>query len=94
MAALRILQMMLAYEDDNEQPIDEVFDKDQQQCLQMMNMQLEGETDKLKNPVKSNTLKWATWIIARLGGWKGIYITKKTWPDCLTKGTCKILRYV
>lgn len=71
MATLRILQMMLAYEDDHEQLIDEVFDKEQQQCLLMMNQKMEGQTEKLKNLAPTNTLKWATWIIARLGGWKG-----------------------
>jgi hypothetical protein len=89
MATLRILQMMLAYEDENEQSIDEVFDKDQQQCLTMMNKQLEGETAKLKNPVKSNTLKWATWIIARLGGWKGYTSQRKPGPIVLQKGLAK-----
>lgn len=89
MATLRILQMMLAYEDDHEQPIDEVFDKGQQQCLQMMNGQLEGETDKLKNPSKPNTLKWATWIIARLGGWKGYTSQRKPGPIVLLKGLAK-----
>jgi len=89
MATLRILQMMLAYEDENEQPIEEVFDKDQQQCLTMMNKQLEGETDKLKNPAKSNTLKWATWIIARLGGWKGYRSQRKPGPIVLQKGLAK-----
>ena len=89
MATLRILQMMLAYEDENEQPIDEVFDKEQQQCLQMMNMQLEGKTDKLKNSAKSNTLKWATWIIARLGGWKGYDSQRKPGPIVLQKGLAK-----
>lgn len=89
MATLRILQMMLAYEDDQEQPIDEVFDKEQQQCLQMMNAQLEGETDKLKNPAKPNTLKWATWIIARLGGWKGYASQRKPGPVVLQKGLAR-----
>lgn len=89
MATLRILQMMLAYEDDNEQPIDEVFDKDQQRCLQMINGQLEGATDKLKNSSKSNTLKWATWIIARLGGWKGYTSQRKPGPIVLQKGLAK-----
>lgn len=37
MAVLRILQMMLVYEDDNEQPIDEVFNTDEQQCLSVLN---------------------------------------------------------
>lgn len=89
MATLRILQMMLAYEDDNEQPIDEVFDKDQQLCLQMINGQLKGATDKLKNSSKSNTLKWATWIIARLGGWKGYTSQRKPGPIVLQKGLAK-----
>ena len=89
MAVLRILQMMLAYDDENEQPIDEVFDKEQQQCLQMMNMQLEGNTDKQKNPSPINTLKWATWIIARLGGWKGYKSQRKPGPIVFQKGLCK-----
>lgn len=89
MATLRILQMMLAYEDDHEQPIDEVFDKDEQQCLQIMNEQLEGETDKLKNPSKPNALKWATWIIARLGGWKGYTSQRRPGPIVLQKGLAK-----
>jgi len=88
MATLRILQMMLAYDDD-EQAIDEVFDKDQQQCLQMINQQLEGETEKQKNSIKSNTLKWATWVIARLGGWKGYKSQRKPGPIVLQKGLAK-----
>lgn len=89
MATLRILQMMLAYEDDHEQPIDEVFDKKEQQCLQMMNSKLEGDTEKLKNPTRRNTLKWATWIIARLGGWKGYQSQRKPGPIVLQKGLAK-----
>lgn len=89
MATLRILQMMLAYEDENEQPIEEVFDQDQQQCLTMMNTKLEGETEKLKNPAKPHTLKWATWIIARLGGWKGYKSQRKPGPIVLQKGLGK-----
>ena len=89
MAVLRILQMMLAYEDDNEQPIDEVFDKEQQQCLSVINEKMQGQTDKLKNPSKPDTLKWATWIIARLGGWKGYSSQRKPGPVVLQKGLAK-----
>jgi hypothetical protein len=89
MATLRILQMMLAYEDEHEQLIDEVFDKEQQPCLQMINEQLQGQTDKLKNPAKPMTLKWATWIIARLGGWKGYTSQRKPGPIALQKGLAK-----
>jgi len=88
-ATLRILQMMLAYEDDHEQPIDEVFDQDQRECLTTMNKQLEGGTEKLKNPSAPNTVKWATWIIARLGGWKGYKSQRKPGPIVLQKGLVK-----
>lgn len=89
MATLRILQMMLAYEDDHEQPIDEVFDKEQQLCLQMINSEMEGDTEKLKNPSITNRLRWATWIIARLGGWKGYTSQRKPGPIVLQKGLAK-----
>jgi len=89
MATLRILQMMLAYDDENEQVLDEVFDQDQQQCLRMINKQLEGNTEKQKNTAKQNTLKWATWIIARLGGWKGYKSQRKPGPIVLQKGLSK-----
>lgn len=89
MASLRIMQMMLAYSDDNEQSIDEVFDKQEQQCLQMIGKKMEGETEKLKNPIKANTLRWATWIIARMGGWKGYTSQRKPGPIVLQKGLAK-----
>ncbi|MBB6110190.1 transposase, Tn5 family [Mucilaginibacter lappiensis] len=85
MASLRILQMMLAYLDDNEQSIDQVFDHQEQKCLQMIGKKLEGDTEKLKNPEKTNTLKWATWIIARIGGWKGYTSQRKPGPIVLQK---------
>lgn len=89
MAVLRILQMMLAYEDDNEQPVDEVFAQEEQQCLQMINQRVQGKTEKLKHPSVPHTLKWATWIIARLGGWKGYASSRKPGPIVLQKGLVK-----
>ena len=89
MASLRVLQMMLAYQDDNEQDINEAFDGQEQKCLQMIGDKLNGETEKLKNPAKANTLKWATWIIARLGGWKGYTSQRKPGPIVLQNGLAK-----
>jgi hypothetical protein len=89
MAVLRILQMMLAYEDDNEQEVEEAFTSEEQQCLEMINEQVQGKTEKLKNPSKPKTLKWATWIIARLGGWKGYVSSRKPGPIIFQKGLIK-----
>jgi len=32
---------------------------------------IQGNTEKQKNPFKSDSLAWAAWVIAKLGGWSG-----------------------
>ena len=49
MAVLRIPQMMLAQEEETEQPIAEAFDEEQQGCLSMVNKKSEGQTEKQSN---------------------------------------------
>ena len=89
MGALRILQMTFAYQSEQEQDIGEVFEQSEQECLVELNTTMEGQTQKLKNPHKPSTLKWATWIIARLGGWKGYQSERKPGPIVLQKGLAK-----
>ncbi|MCO5937035.1 hypothetical protein NAF17_15935 [Mucilaginibacter sp. RB4R14] len=90
MASLRILQMMLVYLDDNEQSINEVFDEQEQRCLQMIGKKIKGGTEKLKNPTKANTLKWATWINCKNGRVERICFSKKARPIVLQKGLTKV----
>lgn len=69
---IKLMQMRIAYsEPEDSQPIENVFDLEEQQCMMPLCKRLEGKTQKLSNPHNPQTLKWATWIIARLGGWKG-----------------------
>lgn len=89
LASLRVMQMMLAYEDEGEQPLDEVFTQGEQLCLAQTNKKLEGGTEKLSNPHQPQTLKWATWVIARLGGWKGYASQRKPGPVVLHRGLIK-----
>jgi hypothetical protein len=71
-ALLKILQMNIAYsQPEGGQPIEEVFDAEQIEVLHKLDRKLKGNTRKLRNNSDPKTTKWATWIIARLGGWKG-----------------------
>lgn len=79
--AVTVLQLKQA-RDNPSIPIDTVFDEQEQQCLEQLNATLEGKTDKQKNSYPGNSLSWATWIIARLGGWKG-YSTQRP-PGVIT----------
>lgn len=88
-ATLRVLQLHLAYSKEVEENIEIGFNKTEQAFLKVLNTKLEGKTKKLKNPFKKKELRWATWIIARLGDWKG-YITQRP-PGVITlqKGLVK-----
>lgn len=71
-ALLKIIQMNLAYnEPEGGQQLEEVFKEEDIQCMVHINKNLQGNTLKLQNQNNPDKLKWATWIIARLGGWKG-----------------------
>jgi len=71
-ALLKILQMNIAYADpEGGQPIEEVFDKEQIKVLELMNIKLQGKSIKLQNHHNPKRTKWATWVVGRIGGWKG-----------------------
>ena len=85
-ATLRVMQLMYASADEGSQPLDEVFNERQQQCLEQLNSQLSGKTIKQSNLFKTKTLLWAKWIIARLGGWKAYQCEKPPGPITLKRG--------
>jgi hypothetical protein len=68
--AMMIMQMVMA-RDGKDQSISVIFGEEEQEVLGMLVKQLEGKTEKQKNPHPPDCLSWATWIIARLGGWSG-----------------------
>lgn len=69
-AAVRTLQLV-AGRDDATLSASVVFPLDQQQCLDQVAPTLQGRTCKQQNPHPPQTLAWAVWCIARLGGWSG-----------------------
>jgi hypothetical protein len=87
---LRVMQMLLAYNSTSEKEDAElVFSEPEIECLTKLNKRYEGKTEKLKNPHNTHSLKWATWIIARLGGWSGYKSQRPPGPITLKNGLDK-----
>ncbi|MES2874736.1 MAG: IS4 family transposase [Bacteroidota bacterium] len=69
---IKLFLMRLAYaEPEVELSADSCFTNEEQHFLEHQITQLEGNTEKQKNPYKTKDLKRYVWAIARLGGWKG-----------------------
>jgi len=66
--AVRTLQMVEG-RDNPDIPASVTFSEEQQQCLMQIAPTLQGQTQKQQNPYPLASLPWATWLIARLGGW-------------------------
>ena len=71
LAAIQILQLRQARSGETSQKPSLIFSDKQIECMEDLLPRFEGKTEKLKNPYSKDNLAWATWIIARLGGWKG-----------------------
>lgn len=67
--SMRVLQLKQARDGISQQGAEVVFDEEQQACLEQVNEQVQGNTEKQQNPHPPHSLAWACWIIARLGGW-------------------------
>jgi hypothetical protein len=71
MAAVQILQLRQARDGKTMQAPSLVFSGEQLDYMEKILPRLEGKTEKQKNCYPRDNLAWASWIIARLGGWKG-----------------------
>ena len=65
-------------------PLSDVFEPDERAALEAVSRQLEGKTARQKNPHAPNSLAFAAWVCARLGGWTGYY--GKPGPIVMLKG--------
>jgi hypothetical protein len=70
-AASRITQLVQARDGHNGVAAGEVFEPAEIEVMSALLPQLQGRTEKQKNPHPPDTLAWCAWIVARLGGWKG-----------------------
>lgn len=88
-AALLVITLKLSYDKpDEEVPASVHFTNAQIALLTIFLRKVNGKTQKLTNPFKAESLPWAAWILARIGGWTGYksqsipgYTTFKTGLD-------------
>lgn len=69
-AALVVLQLVQEREGAACARAKWVFSSEEIQCLEVLCAALSGRTAKQQNPYAARSLAWASWVIARLGGWK------------------------
>jgi hypothetical protein len=76
-AAVVVQQLLHARDGDGQQgrlrPRTDAFEAEDQPLLEAFNAQLEGKTQKQKNPHPKGSLAYAAWVCARLGGWNCYY---------------------
>lgn len=62
-----------AREQGSSRPLTDAFEPEDQPLLEAFNAELEGKTEKQKNPHPKGSLAFAAWVCARLGGWNCYY---------------------
>ena len=75
-------------------PAERVFDETQIEVLHALQPTLQGRTSKQKNPYRPNSLAWASWTIARLGGWTGYESERSTGPITMRDGLQRFSAFV
>jgi hypothetical protein len=87
-ATIKIFQMRICLEIDEGEPLPACvcFNNEEIDLIEMQCNNLEGKTLKQKNPYAKKSLQYATWVIARLGGWKGYAKERKPGITTLWNG--------
>jgi hypothetical protein len=85
-AAAVTMQLVQAREAPNSEPASIAFAPHEIAILAKLNAELRGATKLQKNPHRSKSLKWASWIIAKLGGWDGYPSSKPPGPITFKNG--------
>jgi hypothetical protein len=85
-AAAVTLQLLQARDGRSSESASVSFPEDEIAVLDALNTRIEGKTALQKNPHPSHSLAWASWIIARLGGWDGYPSSKPPGPITFRHG--------
>jgi len=83
-AAVTVMQLVKARDGTTGQTVAEAFEPADLPILEAISAQLEGKTARQQNPHPKGSLAFASWVIARLGGWTGYY--GKPGPKVMRRG--------
>lgn len=85
-AACTIMQLVQARDGRSDQQAEIVFSPAEIETLHALLPEVEGKTALQKNPHPVDSLAWAGWIIAKLGGWDGYPKSKPPGPITFRHG--------
>jgi len=68
-AAAIVMQLVQARDGNDTQPASLAFTEHEIKLIALINQQYQGKTARQRNPHPPNSLAWAAWLIAKLGGW-------------------------
>jgi hypothetical protein len=92
--ACTVIQLVQARNGGEELPAAFVFTPEEIEALRAINKTLKGRTELQKNHHRPNTLAWAAWIIARLGGWTGYASHRPPGPITFHNGMARFQNIV
>ena len=85
-AAIIVIQLVQARNGQDAEPASLVFTPDEIGTLAALEKRFKGKTRLQTNPHPKNSLAWAAWIIAKLGGWNGYASSKPPGPITFYNG--------
>jgi Transposase DDE domain len=85
-AAVRIMQLVLAREGTSGRPATDVVPAGWLPLVAALVRRREGKTAAQKNPHPEGSLAWLSWVVARLGGWTGYASERKPGPITMANG--------
>jgi len=85
-AACEIMQLVQARDGKSGEDARIVFTPPEIETLHALVRKLEGKTALQKNPHRPESLAWAAWVIAKLGGWDGYPRSKPPGPITFRNG--------
>jgi hypothetical protein len=88
-AAAIVIQLVQARNGGDALPADFAFSAEEIEVLNAINKDLQGKTELQKNPHRQETLTWAAWVIAKLGGWSGYASHKPPGPITIHNGLAR-----